>query len=302
MLSDVIHLRHYAMIGARLSDLSTIQVVSLLAAILTILAFGIKGVLITKREWAKLQRILQMALREKLTENALRPLWGPLMRGGCTLVLPTKDPARVEEQPEWVRTMFLDYLGAAHLMQELNIAFDTMNVSWVQSDNVSQPERSKNLISVGGPQPNQITATILRQPEVIYRFPESTDSDSPGNYIGKITSQKSSEKVFESKKEGENVVRDVGIITKIRNPYNRDEDAIAACGVWGWGVKAGFELLTDEDTLDYLIKEGGEYFQAIYTVDIDEHNQTTEPYLLDLHPDEQLREKTIVPISYDESH
>jgi len=96
------------------------------------------------------------------------------------------------------------------------------------------------------------------------------------------------------------VKRDFGIITKMKNPHNIHRDAITVCGVWGWGTKAGFELLTHEETLQYLTDEGGEYFQVIYTVTIDEQNRTTQPHLIDLHPDDQLRQKTIVSLRYDD--
>lgn len=278
--------------------LSVVELVSLLAGIITILAVGTKGIMIAKRDWPTFVRYIRMTVQEKLTQQALRPFWGSFIQEGCTLVLPTKDHTRTDEQPEWMRTMFLDYLGVARLMEELNIVFDETTVSWSQSDEISQELRTQNLISVAGPQPNRITATILNQPEVVYRFPESTDSSSIGDYEGRIVAADDTEIEFKPREQDGNVIRDVGIITKIRNPYNTDTSAIVACGVWGWGTKAGFELLTDEETLDYLIENGGEYFQVVFTVEIDEHNRTAQPHLLDLHPDKDLRQKTITSIEY----
>lgn len=277
--------------------LSSVQIVSLTAGVLTILAMGRQAAVTARREGPELVQRVRLAVREKLARQVLKPFWGSFVRDGCTLVLPTKDHTRSDEQPEWMRTMFLDYFGVAHLLEELNTAFDTPDIAWSRSDAVSREQRARNLISVGGPQPNRVTATLLEQPEIVYRFPEAADAGTAGDYEGRIVSTDGSERAFEPEERDGDVERDVGIITKMENPYDKRADAIVVCGVWGWGTKAGFELLTQERTLDYLLAEGGDHFQAIYTVEIDEQDRTIQPHLLDLHPDESVRTDTIVSLA-----
>lgn len=275
------------------------EFVAFVAALLTILAMTYKSAVYLKQKRKIIIRKIQELVLQKVTRQKLRPFWGEFISQNCTLVLPIKDHTQIEDNPEWIRTMYLDYFSMATLQLELEAAFGSIDISWTQSDTVSQQQLNHNLISVAGPQPNRVTATLLEQPEIVYRFPENSDNTTVGDYIGQIVSVGlNHERTYQPETQDGDVVRDVGVITKMRNPYNTEKDAVFACGIWGWGTLAGFKLLTDETTINYLSDEGGEYFQVIYTVEIDEEGQMTEPHLLDLHPDETIQEDTIVSLEY----
>ena len=199
-----------------LLGLSVVQLTSLIAAILTILVIGGQGIVNAKQKGPRVVNRVRSFLWEAITRRTLRPFWGPFIRDGGTLILPTKDHTDVESQPVWMRTMFLDYFGAAHLLEELNTAFDTTNIGWTQSDTISQEQRNQNLISVAGPQPNQITATLLQQPEIVYQFPRSDQTSKTADYQGFITSEISSDTVFEPMEQNGSIYRDFGVITKMK--------------------------------------------------------------------------------------
>lgn len=90
------------------------------------------------------------------------------------------------------------------------------------------------------------------------------------------------------------MIRDYGILTRARSPYNDSKTIVNIAGGYGEGTLAGCRLLTMPSALSRLMTEGGQHFQALYTVSIDADGVLKEPKLLTDFPDEKHDCETIV--------
>ena len=209
----------------------------------------------------------------------LRAFFNNFDREETILIIP---PADID--PVLKETQVFDFLGA----MELQDMFSRLGykLKRVRADKIAEDELKHNLVSVSGPIPNKVTRFLLNQNEIVYAFGGS-DGHS-------IINKSNSEKRFDPwKKDGVYITRDFGMITKMKNPYNPDKDVIIACGSFGWGTQAALRILADPVSLKYL-NSFGQYFQILCTCGVDEDKVGLKPYLVDLCPDDSLRQETIV--------
>jgi len=181
-------------------------------------------------------------------------------------------------------TQSLDFIGAMEI-QEMLTNFG-ISVKRVTSDKISDNEKKNNLLLVGGPIPNSLVTSLFDRKEIVYKFGGEDGHSIINNKGLEINPQiKEGQKKF-----------DLGIITRIKNPYNIDNDIIISCGSYGWGTQAALRILKDKDSLEYL---NGlyQYFQVLCICEIDKSNDSLKPYLLDLYPDESLRYNSIVNLN-----
>lgn len=235
--------------------------------------------------------------------------WRDFVKQPLVVVIPPRD---IDD--EITGTQSFDYLGKDHLIDELTDVFGLIERRRVFADDINENEMSSNIISVAGPIPNMVTGLLLTQPEIAYRFrAKSSDGSGPtgrneqeqgevrfGHEIVKARSDDAEilvEPVYSTKTE--TISRDYGIITFAKNPYDDSYDIVNVAGGFGHGTHAGFKLLTNSETLRYLRKHGEKYFQVIYTVKLDSEGNIGQPYLLDRHPDPDIRQETLVKLYKD---
>jgi len=183
-------------------------------------------------------------------------------------------------------TQVCDFLGAMEI-QDIFSEFG-YKLKKVRANKISEEEIKHNLISVSGPIPNVVTKFMLELNEIHYKF-----GGSDGHSI--INNINPSHELFPQLNEKGNVTYDFGIITRMKNPYEPNKDAIIVCGRFGWGTQAALRILMDKESLIYLNKFG-KYFQVICTCGVDGDCVILKSYLIDLHPDESIRQKTIVDL------
>jgi hypothetical protein len=239
-------------------------------------------------------RIIQEGVEKIRRGKKIEVFWRDFLKGPLVVVIPPRDA-----DEEIFGTQSWDYAGKDDLFDELEDIFGRIDRDRSFADNLQQQEHNANIISVGGPIPNDVTAYLLNQPEVVYRFREQSSGKIGHKIVGE--SELNGELVFtpEYSTQQENIERDYGIITFVENPYNRDYDIICVCGGFGQGTYAGFQLLSDQDALSYIQENTGEYFQIIYTVKIDNQGTAGQPYLIDQHPDPEIQQRTLVQL-YDQ--
>jgi hypothetical protein len=155
----------------------------------------------------------------------------------------------------------------------------------VRSDQISENLLKENIISIGGPIPNDITKELLNKSEINYKF--------NGN---EIFSKKTSKIEFSPLMDNESIKRDYGIITKMKNPYNRKKECVIVCGCLGWGTQACLKVLTEKEDENVNFLNKYEYFQLICTCEIDGLNVGNYHFIVDLHPNDSIRRETIMKL------
>ncbi len=238
---------------------------------------AIVGTIIKVIKWIAPNGVIQLSYYFKI-ERHIRKFFENFEKKGAVLIVPPADVDTIIKG-----TQICDFLGLMELQEvfhELGYEMKT-----VRADDISEEEKRHNLISVSGPIPNAVTKFLLEQNEVKYKF-----GGPDGHSI--INLKDSNVKFNPLKNEKGLITTDFGIITRMKNPYEPNREAIIVCGSYGWGTQAALRLLTDKDSLVYL-NNFGQYFQVICTCGVDEDRIGLKPYLVDLHPNESMRQKTI---------
>jgi hypothetical protein len=156
-----------------------------------------------------------------------------------------------------------------------------------RADQVGGDALRMPLISAAGPVSSKVSKFLLEQPEIIYSF---------GGLDGHtILSNRNPEFTIDAVRAGEVVTRDFGVVTRMRNPYNKDSDAIVVSGCFGWGTQAALRVLTDTESLEFLTTMG-RHFQVICTCLVDEDGVGTDAQLVDISRDPSIVKQTFVTL------
>lgn len=214
-------------------------------------------------------------------EKPIRVFYGKLYEGSAVIILPPED---VDEERKG--TQFHDWHGAVEIKDFLMNR--GIKVEIVNTEELSEEQKRKNIISVGGPIPNKISRKLLEEDGIVYSFGGS-DKHAIVNFITKETEIDPKLVLGHDK-----VTQDFGIISRIQNPYNRRTDAIILAGILGWGTHSASKLIIDLKSLTY-INGKSHYFQVLCGCKLDEYERMMEPYLLDLSPYSEGKD-TIVKI------
>ena len=133
---------------------------------------------------------------------------------------------------------------------------------------------------------NRNTRNLLNKSEIIYKFDGHTIINT-NNIEHRISPILNAHGVPD---------RDYGIITRMKNPYCKHKDIVIACGCWGWGTQAALRILRDPVRLKYLNSINFRYFQIICTVEVDDKLIGLEPSILDIHPEKNIKQNTLVEL------
>lgn len=226
-------------------------------------------------KWIVPSGILKLARYVKSDRHVLA-FWKPLTKPPITAVLPP-----VDIDSEGGGTLVFDFL--ALLEAQALLASQGKRIEVSRADRCSESDRRASLLSFGGPIPNPLTKHLMTARNLVYVM----DGHA-------ITSVRDRNLRIEVERTVQGAVsRDYGLITRIRNPYNPERQALMVFGCYGWGTQAAYRVLTDPASLR-LINQQGPFFQAICCCDVDEDRIPLRSYLLDLHPEGALRRPSVV--------
>ena len=106
---------------------------------------------------------------------------------------------------------------------------------------------------------------MFNQNEIIYKFGGEEGHDIIDIKIGQTV-------VSPQKDEEGRIRKDYGILTRMKNPYNPEKDAIIASGCFGWGTQACLRIMKNSQAIKIINEQVKDkyYFQIIVSVQIDE--------------------------------
>lgn len=197
--------------------------------------------------------------------------WKKLANQGLVIILSPKDAKRILKG-----TLPCDIWGAEEIQGLLRRIGNQCEIVSAPNE-LNEAMLAQNLLVIGGPIYNQVARVLLKQKEIVYRFEEielNNYKESEGIY--------KRDDVFKMQVEWDDnrtiVEKDLGIITIMKNPYNRKRKAILACGCRGWGTYSAVKLLGDKKNIK-LLRQFGPYFQVLLTCGVGSIPIAQEPHL-----------------------
>ncbi|MET8980570.1 hypothetical protein ABZX85_33690 [Streptomyces sp. NPDC004539] len=164
-----------------------------------------------------------------------------------------------------------DVLAINELRQQLQRT-GVKHLPLTPSHHLTGLERRGNLILVGGPHSNRVTAEIVQRLPLTYTFGPADLHDA------RITDSRTGEVMSpEFDAQGQLAV-DLGILIRAANPFQPDRHIVVLAGSFGFGTSAAARLLSDPDFLNHPLVSGGSPFEAAFSVEV----VAGEPQRIDL--------------------
>ncbi|MET8170493.1 hypothetical protein ABZT34_40775 [Streptomyces sp. NPDC005329] len=169
-----------------------------------------------------------------------------------------------EEHYIWERSGLVgvgDVLALNELRQQLKQA-GVDQLPLTPSHQLTGLERQGNLVLVGGPHSNRVTAEVMQRLPVTFTFgsAEAHDAHIYDSVTGDVMRC-----IINSEDQ---LVVDQGILIRATNPFDRERNVIILAGSFGFGTSAAARLLASPDILAHEIVTQGHPFEAAFSVEI----------------------------------
>ncbi|MFG3338228.1 hypothetical protein [Glycomyces sp. NPDC048151] len=210
--------------------------------------------------------------------RALRSFWKPITNDGVRVAIGSffvndyyrDDPAGHEGIVSLVELAGYAGLGDLDAYIQLKEQLRRAGVRKVElgpGHQVSDEQRRENLILLGGPHSNPLSAMVLRQLPNTFSFGAA---DGPGDF-GKDA--KIYDNILDSSmdcKKGPSgeLETDQGIMIRCANPFAAKKSVLIIAGSWGFGTAAGTRLIEDRIFLKNAVVNSGVAFEAVFTCKI----------------------------------
>lgn len=169
-----------------------------------------------------------------------------------------------EEHYIWERSGLVgvgDVLALNELRQQLHRA-GVDQLPLTPSHQLTGLERQGNLVLVGGPHSNRVTAEVMQRLPVTFTFGPVDVHDA--NIYDSVTGD-----VMRCVMDSEDqLVVDQGILIRATNPFNHERNIIILAGSFGFGTSAAARLLASSQILAHEIVAQGSPFEAVFSVEI----------------------------------
>ncbi|MEU9374145.1 hypothetical protein AB0D94_10285 [Streptomyces sp. NPDC048255] len=130
------------------------------------------------------------------------------------------------------------------------------------SHQLTGAEHRGNLVLVGGPHSNEVTAEVMRRLPLTLRFGPAETHDAN---IYDADTNNVMEWVSDA---GDRLVVDQGIVIRAANPFNAERSVVILAGSFGFGTSAAAQLLNRPELLTHRVVTAGRPFEAVFSVEI----------------------------------
>lgn len=179
----------------------------------------------------------------RLFPNSRTKFWDPILKDSFVIITPAA------EQEHEIKSQVLDFLGLDELKTVVISKYYQGKYKQTTCDNVSTEWLKRSLLLIAGPIPNTITRHILSQENKSVRY------YFEGNDI--VDKKKPKKTIHADPATAGYPQIDYGIISRLRNPYNREKWVVIGSGMYGWGTYAALISLTTKEILDFIHKHAG---------------------------------------------
>ncbi|WP_338684021.1 hypothetical protein QD712_26090 [Streptomyces acidiscabies] len=169
-----------------------------------------------------------------------------------------------EEHYIWERSGLVgvgDVLAIHELRQQLQRT-GVKHLPLTPSHHLTGLERRANLILVGGPHSNRVTAEVVQRLPLTYTFGPVEEHDA------RITDARTGEILSPDITPDNQLAVDLGILVRAPNPFQPDRHIVILAGSFGFGTSAAARLLSDPEFLNHPLVSGGSPFEAAFSVEV----------------------------------
>lgn len=200
-------------------------------------------------------------LRARWRFRSIRAFWKPFVTDDLKVVTSIFIQ---EEHYIWERSGLVgvgDVLALNELRQQLQRA-GVAQLPLTPSHQLTGLERRGNLVLVGGPHSNQVTAEIMQRLPLTFHFGSLDVHDAN---IYDTSTGDTMQCVVDARDQ---LLVDQGIVIRAVNPFNRERNVVILAGSFGFGTSAAAQLLSSPDLFNHPIAAAGHPFEATFSVEI----------------------------------
>jgi hypothetical protein len=132
---------------------------------------------------------------------------------------------------------------------------------------ISSEHLRENLILIGGPHSNPISAAVMEKLPLTFSF---GPAEGPNGKDAKIYDSKTGAVTDCRVSASGRLKTDQGIIVRCANPFFEEKSVVMLAGSWGFGTTAATRLFESRDFLRHPIVNSNDSFEAVFTCDITE--------------------------------
>ncbi|WP_157974914.1 hypothetical protein [Glycomyces dulcitolivorans] len=133
------------------------------------------------------------------------------------------------------------------------------------SDRATAETLKKNLILIGGPESNIVSARVLEKISSTFRFGSAQGSTRMEAAIQ--DSQLDTTTACRTNLSG-NVTKDHGIFIRCTNPFEQQRKVVFMAGCLGYATIGAIRLIETADFIDHPVIASGQDFEAMYSCDV----------------------------------
>jgi hypothetical protein len=185
--------------------------------------------------------------------------WKPFVQGKLRVV--TGRFTRTSKKLEVWEPAGLLGVGDAMAIADLRTFFGVMGLSDFEVSYASSEttvDLDTNLILLGGPDYNNITALAMKKIKSTFRF---ADTEQPYHQIAitdEKTDSKTKGKLWDYKEKASGELTDYSLIIRRANPFYPDKQLLLVAGCSGYGTWAGIRFVTSVEFLELPLVSRGE--------------------------------------------
>ncbi|MFB7266422.1 hypothetical protein ACFCXH_30390 [Streptomyces nojiriensis] len=193
--------------------------------------------------------------------RSVRAFWKPFVTGDLKVITSIFIQ---QEHYIWERSGLVgvgDVMALNELRQQLQKA-GVNQLPLTPSHQLTGLERRGNLVLVGGPHSNQVTAEVMQRLPLTFHFGSAETPDA------NIYDASSGDVMQCMVGESDQLLVDQGILIRAANPFNPERNVIILAGSFGFGTSAAAQLLAGPELLAHPIASAGLPFEATFSVEI----------------------------------
>ncbi|MFD0074568.1 hypothetical protein ACFVIY_19265 [Streptomyces sp. NPDC127166] len=199
-----------------------------------------------------------------LRTRALRAFWRPVVNGGFWVAVGSF------MEDEYYRRERAGFAGLGDIEAYVKLKSQLHRVGIRDFDlgpghQVSNEQRKQNLILIGGPHSNPMTALILQSLSTTLQFGAA---DGPGGKDTTIYDSLLNASTDCRVGPDERLQSDQGLIIRCTNPFAAEKTVLILAGSWGYGTTAAADLMESGDFLKHPVVRSKSPFEAVFSCQI----------------------------------
>ncbi len=231
------------------------------------------------------------AIMARVRTRKTRRYWGPLRSRGVAIVLGSFTPAIPSPASEQHRAIdgsalddfepyglvgFGDVMALLAIQRHLQILeFDDVLVTHSKDLQVA---KTRNLVLIGGPDPNDATDLAMRSNQLPIVF-EDMGANRTQMRVEYPDGESASYQPMFAREQPSRLVRDFGFVAQVASPFDHESIAVLLVGVYGAAVAAAAHLVTTSYGVSRIMQTNSRRCIAVFHADVNRSGDVGSPQI-----------------------